>query len=186
MRHILFHFVEVHQPVLKGDALPEVPPVQLKAQDGFIKVLEFPKREFFGQEVKDHGLLQYLLAKALKAGIEDQLMVKGHFSKIMHQMPMKLIVWLVGLVIADIYKRIISYGNYATTRVTVYASISKITSDKIASVPAPSFESALAGKAAGVQVTTTSGLAGSGAVMPPGYAGGFRATEAYGQAFSEC
>src|SRR5688572_7211206 len=58
---------------------------------------------------------------------------------------------------------VVGYGTQRKRDVT--ASISKITSDKIASVPAPSFESALAGKAAGVQVTTTSGLAGSGAVI---------------------
>jgi TonB-dependent starch-binding outer membrane protein SusC len=58
---------------------------------------------------------------------------------------------------------VVGYGTQRKRDVT--ASISKITSDKIASVPAPSFESALAGKAAGVQVTTTSGMAGSGAVI---------------------
>jgi TonB-dependent starch-binding outer membrane protein SusC len=58
---------------------------------------------------------------------------------------------------------VVGYGTQRKRDIT--ASISKVTSDKIASVPAPSFESALAGKAAGVQVTTTSGLAGSGAVI---------------------
>lgn len=58
---------------------------------------------------------------------------------------------------------VVGYGTQRKRDIT--ASISKVTSDKIASVPAPSFESALAGKAAGVQVTTTSGMAGSGAVI---------------------
>jgi TonB-dependent starch-binding outer membrane protein SusC len=58
---------------------------------------------------------------------------------------------------------VVGYGTQRKRDVT--ASISKVTSDKIGSVPAPSFESALAGKAAGVQVTTTSGMAGSGAVI---------------------
>lgn len=58
---------------------------------------------------------------------------------------------------------VVGYGTQRKRDVT--ASISKISSDKIGSVPAPSFESALAGKAAGVQVTTTSGMAGSGAVI---------------------
>jgi len=46
-----------------------------------------------------------------------------------------------------------------------FLRIIKIGADKIANVPAPSFESALAGKAAGVQITTSNGLAGSGAVI---------------------
>ncbi|MGB8190724.1 MAG: TonB-dependent receptor, partial [Chitinophagaceae bacterium] len=58
---------------------------------------------------------------------------------------------------------VVGYGTQKKRDVT--ASISKIGADKIGSVPAPSFESALAGKAAGVQVTTTSGMAGSGAVI---------------------
>ena len=58
---------------------------------------------------------------------------------------------------------VVGYGTQRKKDVT--ASISKITADKIANVPAPSFESALAGKAAGVQVTTSNGLAGSGAII---------------------
>ena len=58
---------------------------------------------------------------------------------------------------------VVGYGTQRKRDVT--ASISKITADKIANVPAPSFESALAGKAAGVQVTTSNGLAGSGAII---------------------
>lgn len=58
---------------------------------------------------------------------------------------------------------VVGYGTQRKKDVT--ASISKVTADKIAGVPAPSFESALAGKAAGVQVTTSSGLAGSSAVI---------------------
>ncbi|HYE56481.1 MAG TPA: SusC/RagA family TonB-linked outer membrane protein, partial [Chitinophagaceae bacterium] len=58
---------------------------------------------------------------------------------------------------------VVGYGTQRKRDVT--ASISKISSDKIGLVPAPSFESAMAGKAAGVQVTTTSGMAGSGAVI---------------------
>lgn len=58
---------------------------------------------------------------------------------------------------------VVGYGTQRKRDVT--ASISKINADKIANVPAPSFESALAGKAAGVQVTTSNGLAGSGAII---------------------
>ena len=58
---------------------------------------------------------------------------------------------------------VVGYGTQRKRDVT--ASIAKISSDKIASVPAPSFESALAGKAAGVQVSTTGGMAGSAAII---------------------
>ncbi|HEX2535370.1 MAG TPA: SusC/RagA family TonB-linked outer membrane protein, partial [Chitinophagaceae bacterium] len=58
---------------------------------------------------------------------------------------------------------VVGYGTQRKRDVT--ATIAKIGAEKIANVPAPSFESALAGKAAGVQVNTTGGLAGSGAVV---------------------
>lgn len=58
---------------------------------------------------------------------------------------------------------VIGYGTQKRKEVT--GSIVKVGSDKIANVPAPSFESALAGKAAGVQVITSGGAAGSGAII---------------------
>jgi TonB-dependent starch-binding outer membrane protein SusC len=58
---------------------------------------------------------------------------------------------------------VVGYGSQKRKDVT--GSIVKVDGSKIAQVPAPSFESALAGKAAGVQVTTSNGLAGSGAVI---------------------
>jgi TonB-dependent starch-binding outer membrane protein SusC len=58
---------------------------------------------------------------------------------------------------------VVGYGTQRKKDLT--GSIVKIGSDKIANVPAPSFESALAGKAAGVQISTNNGLAGSGAVI---------------------
>jgi len=58
---------------------------------------------------------------------------------------------------------VVGYGTQKKREVT--GSIVKIGADKIANVPAPSFESALAGKAAGVSVSTSGGMAGSGAVI---------------------
>ncbi|MEO6404007.1 MAG: SusC/RagA family TonB-linked outer membrane protein, partial [Ferruginibacter sp.] len=58
---------------------------------------------------------------------------------------------------------VVGYGTQRKKDLT--GSIVKIGADKIANVPAPSFESALAGKAAGVQITTSNGLAGSGAII---------------------
>ncbi|MFN4892851.1 MAG: SusC/RagA family TonB-linked outer membrane protein [Bacteroidota bacterium] len=58
---------------------------------------------------------------------------------------------------------VVGYGTQRRKELT--GSIAKVTSDKIANVPAPSFESALAGKAAGVQVITSGGAAGSGAII---------------------
>lgn len=58
---------------------------------------------------------------------------------------------------------VIGYGTQKRKEVT--GAIAKVNADKIANVPAPSFESALAGKAAGVQVITSSGAAGSGAII---------------------
>ncbi|ULQ55289.1 TonB-dependent receptor [Flavihumibacter rivuli] len=58
---------------------------------------------------------------------------------------------------------VIGYGTQRKREVT--GSIAKVSSDKINSIPAPSFEAALQGRAAGVQVVQGSGLAGSGSVV---------------------
>jgi TonB-dependent starch-binding outer membrane protein SusC len=58
---------------------------------------------------------------------------------------------------------VVGYGTQRKKDVT--GSIAKVGAEKIANVAAPSFESALAGKAAGVQISTNNGLAGSGALI---------------------
>jgi TonB-linked SusC/RagA family outer membrane protein len=58
---------------------------------------------------------------------------------------------------------VVGYGTQRRRDVT--GAISKVSSDKINSIPAPSFEAALQGRAAGVQVTQGSGLAGSASVV---------------------
>jgi TonB-linked SusC/RagA family outer membrane protein len=58
---------------------------------------------------------------------------------------------------------VVGYGVQRKREVT--GSISKVDSKELTDIPAPSFEAALQGKAAGVQVTQGSGLAGSGSVV---------------------
>jgi len=58
---------------------------------------------------------------------------------------------------------VVGYGTQRRRDMT--GAIAKVSSDKITSIPAPSFEAALQGRAAGVQVTQGSGLAGSGSVV---------------------
>jgi TonB-linked SusC/RagA family outer membrane protein len=58
---------------------------------------------------------------------------------------------------------VVGYGVQRKREVT--GSIAKVESKDITALPVPSFESALQGKAAGVQVTTGSGLAGSPALI---------------------
>lgn len=58
---------------------------------------------------------------------------------------------------------VIGYGTQRRREVT--GAISKVTSDKITSLPTPSFEASLQGRAPGVQVVQGSGLAGSGSVV---------------------
>ncbi len=58
---------------------------------------------------------------------------------------------------------VVGYGVQRQREVT--GAISKVTSKQITDIPAPSFEAALQGKAAGVQVTQGSGLAGSASVV---------------------
>ncbi|KYP13596.1 TonB-dependent receptor [Flavihumibacter sp. CACIAM 22H1] len=58
---------------------------------------------------------------------------------------------------------VIGYGTQRKREVT--GAIAKVSSDKITSIPTPSFEAALQGRAAGVQVVQGSGLAGSGSVV---------------------
>ncbi len=58
---------------------------------------------------------------------------------------------------------VVGYGTQRKREVT--GAIVKITSEKINALPTPSFEAALQGRAAGVQVVQGSGLAGSGSVV---------------------
>lgn len=58
---------------------------------------------------------------------------------------------------------VIGYGSQRRREVT--GAITKVTSEKLNSVPVPSFEAGLQGRAAGVQVVQGSGLAGSGSVV---------------------
>lgn len=58
---------------------------------------------------------------------------------------------------------VVGYGTQTKREVT--GSISKVSGDKLTSLPTPSFEASLQGQAAGVQVTQGSGLAGSGSVI---------------------
>lgn len=58
---------------------------------------------------------------------------------------------------------VVGYGTQ--TRREVTGSISKVSGDKLTAIPTPSFEASLQGQAPGVQVTTGSGLAGSGSII---------------------
>lgn len=58
---------------------------------------------------------------------------------------------------------VVGYGTLNKREIT--GSITKIGSDEITSVRTPSFEAALQGKAAGVQVIQGSGMAGSGSII---------------------
>ena len=58
---------------------------------------------------------------------------------------------------------VVGYGTQRRRDVT--GSIAKVSSEKINAIATPSFEAALQGKAAGVQVIQGSGLAGSGSVI---------------------
>lgn len=58
---------------------------------------------------------------------------------------------------------VVGYGTQ--TRREVTGSIAKVNAAKIVSLPTPSFEASLQGRAAGVQVIQGSGLAGSGSVV---------------------
>jgi len=58
---------------------------------------------------------------------------------------------------------VVGFGAKQTREVT--GSISKVSGEKIASVPLPSFDQALAGKTAGVQINATGGLIGDGVAI---------------------
>lgn len=58
---------------------------------------------------------------------------------------------------------VVGYGTQ--TRREVTGAIAKVSGDKLTALPTPSFEASLQGRAAGVQVTQGSGLAGSGSVI---------------------
>lgn len=58
---------------------------------------------------------------------------------------------------------VVGYGVQREREIT--GAVSKVSNKEITDIPAPSFEAALQGKAAGVQVTQGSGLAGSASVV---------------------
>lgn len=58
-------------------------------------------------------------------------------------------------------EEVVAVGYGTQVRKNLSSSISKVDADKFASAPLPSFEGGLQGRAAGVQVTTSSALAGS-------------------------
>lgn len=58
---------------------------------------------------------------------------------------------------------VVGYGTQKRREVT--GSIARVSGEKIAALPTPSFEASLQGRAPGVQVTQGSGLAGSGSVI---------------------
>lgn len=58
---------------------------------------------------------------------------------------------------------VVGYGTKSTRENT--SSISKINGDKVASIPLPSFDQALAGKTAGVQIGATGGVLGDGVAI---------------------
>jgi TonB-linked SusC/RagA family outer membrane protein len=58
---------------------------------------------------------------------------------------------------------VVGYGTQTKREVT--GSIARVAGDKLTALPTPSFEASLQGRAAGVQVTQGSGLAGSGSVI---------------------
>lgn len=58
---------------------------------------------------------------------------------------------------------VVGYGVQRKREVT--GAITSVQAKEITDIPAPSFEAALQGKAAGVQITTGSGMAGSGSVV---------------------
>ncbi len=58
---------------------------------------------------------------------------------------------------------VVGYGVQRKKEIT--GAISKVSSEKLTSIPVPSFEAALQGKAPGVQVIQGNGLAGSGSVI---------------------
>lgn len=58
---------------------------------------------------------------------------------------------------------VVGYGTQVKREIT--GSISKVESEELTEIPVPSFEAALQGRAAGVQVVQGSGMAGSGSVI---------------------
>ncbi|MBC8033649.1 MAG: TonB-dependent receptor [Chitinophagaceae bacterium] len=66
---------------------------------------------------------------------------------------------------SSVLNDIVVVGYGVQTRREVTGAISKVSGDQISSIPVPSFEAALQGKAPGVQVVSGNGLAGSSSVI---------------------
>ena len=66
---------------------------------------------------------------------------------------------------AKVLDEVVVMGYDVQRKRDIVGSVSKVTSEKLNEVPGGSFENALQGKAAGVQITQSSGIAGAGAVI---------------------
>ncbi len=66
---------------------------------------------------------------------------------------------------ANLLNEVVVLGYDVQRKRDLVGSISKITSEKLNEIPGGSFENALQGKAAGVQITQSSGIAGAGSVI---------------------
>jgi TonB-linked SusC/RagA family outer membrane protein len=66
---------------------------------------------------------------------------------------------------ANVLDEVVIMGYDVQRRRDLVGSVTKITSEKLLEVPGGSFENALQGKAAGVQIVQSSGIAGAGSVI---------------------
>src|SRR6185437_11003805 len=78
MRDIGLELTGIFEKVHGKEFLPEIAPVQLDVEDGLIKILQFPKGEFLGQQAKPKGMFLYPFLQPSVAYVQDLAVIEGH------------------------------------------------------------------------------------------------------------
>ena len=92
VRYILLDLIQVDQEIHGKEFFPEIPAVQLNAQNGFIEILKFPQRELTGEQAETHRVFLYPFLEPAVTGIKYFLVVEGKVGNAAYIMPVQFIV----------------------------------------------------------------------------------------------
>src|SRR5690348_12191182 len=116
VRDIGLYLVQVLQDIHGQYLLPEIPAVQLHAQNCLVYPLQPAQGEFGRQQVESHVTVQDRGTEPLKTGIKDLLVVKGEGTDARHRMPMQLMRLGLQLAVLYVHQRIVGNCHDAPRR----------------------------------------------------------------------
>lgn len=117
VRNVGLDLVQVLEDVHGQNLFPEIPPVELHAQDRLIHRLELPEGEFGWQQIESHMTVQDGGTEPLKTGVEDLLVIEGKGTNVGDGMPVEFMCMGLQLATVDVYQGIIGDGDHPARRV---------------------------------------------------------------------